>query len=410
MGRDSVAYQDTLVGMNDIVRTLDEIGFWGVTAIEHHFWSEGYQIGPSPGIYNAYWAAITKNIHIGQLGYVMSTQSPIRVAEELAILDHLTKGRCFAGFARGYQSRWTNILGQQTGARATRSPNAIDDGSGSFNFSTGAGSAEQMAADDELNRRIFEESVEIVLKAWTSESLEHDGEFWKVPFPYSTGVDDWQLAHEGVTGRLGAIGEVDENNSVRRISVVPSPYQSPHPPVFVGVSGSPQSIEYAAQHDFNVGYFTSVKRAKAMGEIYVEESAAQGRRRQLGQNQALIRWMMIGDSEADAREKLLRYDGEIFNNMYAGLSPQVKTSPGDPVQSMIDTGLWVVGSVGQVRDTLLEHWRQFPADFIILVSHYAQIPADEQLAQYRTFMQEIKPALDEVTPERSPLLLDSTTK
>jgi alkanesulfonate monooxygenase SsuD/methylene tetrahydromethanopterin reductase-like flavin-dependent oxidoreductase (luciferase family) len=38
----------------------------------------------------------------------MATQDPIRVAEETAILDHITRGRYFVGFARGYQSRWTN--------------------------------------------------------------------------------------------------------------------------------------------------------------------------------------------------------------------------------------------------------------------------------------------------------------
>ena len=36
-------------------------------------------------------------------------------------LDHITKGRCFVGFARGYQSRWTNVLGQKLGSVATLS-------------------------------------------------------------------------------------------------------------------------------------------------------------------------------------------------------------------------------------------------------------------------------------------------
>jgi len=100
------------------------MGVCGVATIEHHFWSEGYEVGPSPGVLNGYWAAITKNVRVGQLGYVMSTQNPIRVAEETAVLDHLTRGRCFVGFARGYQSRWTNVLGQHIGTRATSSPSA----------------------------------------------------------------------------------------------------------------------------------------------------------------------------------------------------------------------------------------------------------------------------------------------
>ena len=124
IGRNRELYQQVLSGWHEIVRAADELGFWGVATIEHHFWSEGYEVGPSPGVLTGYWAAITHNVRVGQLGYVMSTQNPIRVAEEVAILDHLTRGRCFVGFARGYQSRWTNVLGQHLGARATRSPSA----------------------------------------------------------------------------------------------------------------------------------------------------------------------------------------------------------------------------------------------------------------------------------------------
>ncbi|MEE9278269.1 MAG: LLM class flavin-dependent oxidoreductase, partial [Dehalococcoidia bacterium] len=111
IGRNVERYQETIQGTFDLARACDRLGVWGVSCIEHHFHSEGYEVGPSPGVLNAWWAAITSKVRIGQLGYVMTTQHPIRVAEETAILDHMTKGRCFVGFARGYQDRWTNIVG-----------------------------------------------------------------------------------------------------------------------------------------------------------------------------------------------------------------------------------------------------------------------------------------------------------
>ena len=116
VGRNVEKYQEALEGWKTIVKAADEMGLWGAATIEHHFWSEGYEVGPSPGIINAYMAAITKNIRLGALGYVMSTQNPIRVAEDTAIIDHLTKGRSFVGFARGFQSRWADVLGQHYGA------------------------------------------------------------------------------------------------------------------------------------------------------------------------------------------------------------------------------------------------------------------------------------------------------
>ena len=87
IGRNRERYQAAISGMTEIIQAADEIGFWGAATPEHHFWSEGYEVAPSPGATNAYWLAKTKNIHIGPLGYVMSTHNPIRVAEEVAVID-----------------------------------------------------------------------------------------------------------------------------------------------------------------------------------------------------------------------------------------------------------------------------------------------------------------------------------
>jgi alkanesulfonate monooxygenase SsuD/methylene tetrahydromethanopterin reductase-like flavin-dependent oxidoreductase (luciferase family) len=395
IGRNRELYQQTLTGWHDIVQAADELGFWGIATIEHHLWSEGYEVGPSPGVLTGYWAAITRNVRVGQLGYVMTTQNPIRVAEEVAVLDHLTRGRCFVGFARGYQSRWTNILGQHLGARATRSPSAAA-ASPEILAVDKATTAARATADDDLNRRIFEEQVEIVLKAWCQDAMEHDGEFWQIPYPYETGVDDWQLAHAGVSGRLGAPGEVDEHNHVRKISVVPAPYTRPHPPVFVASSGSPESIEYCGRMDFNPVYFTSIRRAAEMGQVYVQAGQRAGRAYHLGQNQAVVRWLEIADSAEAAREQLMRNDADIFKNFYAAMGRRQLTHPDDIVQSIVDSGLYAFGTVESVRDTLVAQWRAMPSEYIVLIFHYAQMPRDETLRHLETFMREIKPALDEV--------------
>ena len=124
LGRNADLYHKVLHEWLDVIKAADEMGVWGASTIEHHLHSEGYEVGPNPGILNAWWAAHVKQMHVGALGYVMAVQDPIRVAEETAILDHITKGKFFVGFARGYQSRWTNILGQFSGAVAT-----VSDGS-----------------------------------------------------------------------------------------------------------------------------------------------------------------------------------------------------------------------------------------------------------------------------------------
>jgi hypothetical protein len=54
----------------------------------------------------------------GQLGLVLPSHDPIRLAEEIAMADHMLRGRLFVGMARGYQSRWMNILCQKLGVGA----------------------------------------------------------------------------------------------------------------------------------------------------------------------------------------------------------------------------------------------------------------------------------------------------
>ena len=389
IGRNRERYQETLTGMHEIVKAADRLGLWGVASIEHHFWSEGYEVGPHPGLLDAYWAAITKNIRVGQLGYVMSTQHPIRVAEETAIIDHLTQGRCFVGFARGYQSRWTNVVGQHLGTRATTSPSAA--AASLFDRKV----EQKDVDDDDVNRRIFEEEIDVVLKAWTEESIEHNGPTFQIPFPFERGVDDWMLAKMGVTGRFGAHGEVDEAGNVRRISVVPAPYTKPHPPVFVATSGSPESAKYAASHGFIPLYFTPLQVALNLGNAYQETAVASGSKIKLGQNQAMVRITHIAKSKAAAEESVMRCDSDIFRNFYTALSGR-KIAPAEVLGAVSKYGLWAFGTADDVRKQLVEQWKQFPAEYLTLIYHYAQMPKEEVIANLETFMREVKPALDEV--------------
>jgi len=323
-------------------------------------------------------------VRVGQLGYVMSTQNPIRVAEETAILDHLSRGRCFVGFARGYQSRWTDVLGQHLGGVATLSDNS--------------------PADRE-NRKIFEEQVGLVLRAWTEDSIEHRSEVWQIPYPHETGGRDWPMVEW--TRVLGARGEIGDDGTIRRVSVVPAPYTQPHPPVFVSSNSSLETIEWAARHGFIPAYFSSIGRATHYGPSYVRAAAAAGRRYALGENQAIVRWPRIGASRQEGIDKLALYDGDIFKHFYAPFLGRLQGQPGlpasatraDTVQPMLGTGLFVAGSAADVRGEFVRQWREFPAEYAVVIYHYAQQPKESVIEDLRLFMREVKPALDEVLRE-----------
>jgi alkanesulfonate monooxygenase SsuD/methylene tetrahydromethanopterin reductase-like flavin-dependent oxidoreductase (luciferase family) len=387
IGRDAERYQALVRELPTIIRAADELGLWGVSTIEHHFHSEGYEVGPNPGLLNAYWAAITERVRIGQLGFTMSAQNPLRVAEDVAIIDHLTGGRSFCGFARGYQARWTNILGQHMGARATLSPSGTPDQMAQLDEESRA----TRISDDQINREIFEENVELVQQAWTQDSIDWKGR-WQVPFPYEEGVD-WTMT---ATREMGAVGEMDAGGRIRRVSVVPKPLTQPHPPVFVSSNASKETVEYCGPRGFIPTYFSKIERAAEFGGAYVDAAAAAGRTYALGQNQALVRWGQIADTVDEARRMVAEYDVDIFRDLYAGTTP-MKFDPADPVGSVMKSGLWVVGTPDQVREDYIQLWNQLPAEYVVLIYHFAQQPADSVVRQLELFMQHVKPALDELT-------------
>ena len=105
----------------------------------------------------------TQNIRVGQLGIVLPAANPLRVAEDIAMLDHMTGGRANAGFARGYQRRWVDVLGQHAHGVHGALPDQHD-------------------AIDQANRDAFEENYRLVKRAWTEEMIEgYEGKLWTIP-------------------------------------------------------------------------------------------------------------------------------------------------------------------------------------------------------------------------------------
>ena len=371
LGRDSALYHEVVHGMTEIVKAADQLGAWAVSTIEHHLHSEGYELAPSPGVLNAYWASQLKQARVGTLGYVVGTRDPIRVAEEMAVIDHLTRGKYFAGFARGYQNRWTSILGQYTDTRATTS-----DG----------------GEDDRANREIFEERVDQIIACWTQQSVSFNGKYYQAPYPHDTGIVNFP-ANE-VARRMGAPGEIDAAGAVRRVSVVPAPYQQPHPPVFTAVSASMESIEFCAERAIAPVYFSSMSSIVTMAQHYVTHGRAHGREYQLGARQCIVRWPHFTRDLADTRRILAEQDEEFYQNIYGTFFPPLVAGATDLVQRMIDTELFPCGSV----DDQIDYWRailaQVPCEYLCLIWHYAQAPKQSVLSELELFMTKVLPQLE----------------
>jgi len=372
VGRDARLYQRVLFEWLDIIKAADEMGVWGASTIEHHLHSEGYEVGPNPGILNAWWAGQVKNLHVGALGYVMATQDPIRVAEETAILDHITRGKYFVGFARGYQSRWTNILGQFSDTVAT-----VSDGS----------------ADDLKNRDIFEERVAMVLRCWEEDSVVLDGNYYQAPFPLDSGVPKYPAAR--IAREAGGAGEVDADGNVRRVSVVPPTYQKRRPPIFVATSRSDDSVRYCGRNGFIPTYFSKLDSIRKQAQLYVDEAVKRGERVALGQRQNVVRWPHIASSTAECDRMIRDYDIDIYKNLYGPFFPQFPSDPNtDFVRNIKESGIFTVGTLDQVRDEWRRLYDEVPCEYITLIYHFAQQPKESVLRELELFMDGVVPHLD----------------
>jgi alkanesulfonate monooxygenase SsuD/methylene tetrahydromethanopterin reductase-like flavin-dependent oxidoreductase (luciferase family) len=97
---------DTSISENDVVKTdthlailSEELGFDSVWAVEHHF--TDYSFCPDNLQWLSYIAAKTERIKLGTGAVILPWNDPVRVAEKLLLLDHLSDGRTIFGMGRG---------------------------------------------------------------------------------------------------------------------------------------------------------------------------------------------------------------------------------------------------------------------------------------------------------------------
>ena len=77
----------------------EPLGFESLWSLEHHF--TGYSMIPNPVQFLTYYAARTRNIKLGTAVIVLPWHDPVRIAEEIALLDVMSGGRTMFGFGRG---------------------------------------------------------------------------------------------------------------------------------------------------------------------------------------------------------------------------------------------------------------------------------------------------------------------
>ena len=260
-------YNQLLDEAREISIFCDENNWDSIWFTEHHFNHEGMESCTNPLMMGTDIAARTKKIKIGQACNVITFHNPIRLAEDIAFLDQLSEGRVEVGIGRGVYGREAINMNKEADLK-----------------------------DQAKNFRLFDETLSIMKKAWTEKFFNHQGEFYTYPAPNFKWQHDMSPPSEEF---------LDMNTSeVKKISIVPKPFQKPHPAIWQVVD-SPSSIEWAAANGINtIMWIPTVKALKKRFQLYQEaKSKAENREVPLGEGICLVRDMFIADTMEEA-EKL----------------------------------------------------------------------------------------------------------
>lgn len=340
IGRSTERYQMMLEELRHLAITADQLGIDAFSTTEHHFHTEGNELSVNPILLFADFAARTKNIKFAPMSIVMTVANPIRVAEDLAILDQLTKGRVAVAFARGYQKRWMQVLGQ--GAP----------------IATGAGDDV-----DRQNRERYDENVEILLEAWTKDAISYKGKYFQVPYPHDAGITGWGAP--AYTRQFGTPGEIDDDDVIRKIGVCPRPYQEPHPPIWVPVTGGMPSLLNCAKHGWLPWIWESdPAKFLHMCQEYARVARDHGHELALGENCGAVRAITIGDTWDEAFQLAADTTGHDYQEYFGrfGFLELFRNPEDDPncrpllfesneaaTKRMIEKGYQICGTVDQVK-------------------------------------------------------------
>ena len=345
----STVFQKT----EDVARVMDECGYHAIWLAEHHFQHEGYECLPNILMLAVHLAHVTPRIRIGCGFNIAPMWHPLRLAEDFATADILTRGRTIFGVGRGYHSREVETFGAPI-------------------------------LDQEANRELFEEQVEIILKSFDQESFSHQGKHYTLPpaVPY-------------------------RGYELREITFVPRPIHRPVECWQPIVSAKPRALDFMVRHRIK-GVIGGGAATMAEGPVhgYREAAARAGRDLALGEDLCLGIFFHLAETREKAIREITPYYEEHVK-MFAplgfvpGITPaQMEAASrrggwgaaGVPtVEDYTKTGSWFAGPPEDLVAYLKDLESRFPGLQHVNMSISMGTPKPVMLEQLRWLAKEVMP-------------------
>src|SRR6201997_5566550 len=328
-----------------IARVMDETGWDTLWLAEHHFQYEGYEVLPNLLMAAVHLCHLTRNLKVGCGFHIAPMWHPLRLGEDYACADIMSKGRTGFGVGRGYHSREVETFGAPI-------------------------------IDQDANRELFEEQVEVIFKAFNNESFSHTGKHYTIPpeAPYR----GYQL---------------------KELPLVPRPVNLPAECWQPVVSASRRGIEFMVKYGIS-GMVGGGAATMAEGPIqtYQQVANAMGKNLKLGEGLALgVSFYLAKTREQAIREMLPYYEEHV--KMFAplgfvpGITPaQVEAAArrggwdaaGVPtLDHYLKLGSWFAGTPDDLVAHLKSFEERYPGMQHINLSPPLTTPKDKMVEQYR---------------------------
>jgi alkanesulfonate monooxygenase SsuD/methylene tetrahydromethanopterin reductase-like flavin-dependent oxidoreductase (luciferase family) len=341
-----------------IVTLMDRKGYDTFWAAEHRFQREGYECIPNLLMLFVHLAHITKQIKFGCGFNVAPMWHPLRLAEDFAVADRLTNGRIIFGVGRGYHSRECEVLG-----------------------------APSTAIDNEANRELFEDQVEILMKAFNSRAFSHYSKYYTIPprIPY-------------------------RGYELQDITLVPKPLSVPVECWQPIVSASERAMDFMAKHGIKGIIGGGAAAGGATAKVvhgYRDALARHGRETVLGTDLIIGFSIHIAETEQQAIKEARPFFEENMKmfgplGFVRGLTDDQLSALADPkrartaglptLEQAVEAGSWLVGPPESIIEKIQEVQERYPGLEEINVGSVIGTPQRVICEQLTLFADEVMPA------------------
>ncbi len=339
-----------------IAKTMDEKGYSTFWMAEHHFQREGYECIGNLLMEAVHLCHITDNIKIGCGFNIAPMWHPLRLAEDYATADILTKGRTIFGVGRGYHTREVEVYGNPM-------------------------------LDSDANRELFEEQVDVIMKAFHSDSFSHHGKNYTIPprVPY-------------------------RGYELEEITLVPRPLRQPVECWQPVVSASERGLRFMAKHGIKGiigGGAAPGGAAQAVVEAWQRIEAEHGRETEQGGNLIVSFSVYLAESTDNGIREARSFFEENMK-MFAplgfvrGLTDEQIAALGDPdkvytanlptLDQAVESGAWLIGTPEQVTEQLMGVQERWPGLEEINIGMPVGTPQSVIIEQLEQFAEEVMPA------------------